>query len=165
MRTVIGIDPGLASTGWGVVGFDGTRFTHLAHGVVRTDAATPLPYRLRDIHSAIRTLLDTYSPDEAGVEELYFARNVASAIPVAHARGVVVLALGQRGIPAGFYQPQQVKQAVIGRGKADKDQVQRLVAILLGMEEPPSPSHAADALAVAVCHIQRSAGLVQQHIG
>jgi crossover junction endodeoxyribonuclease RuvC len=98
------------------------------------------------------------------VEELYFARNVASAIPVAHARGVVVLALGQRGIPTGFYQPQQVKQAVIGRGRAEKGQVQRLVAVLLGLEEVPSPDHAADALAVAVCHCQRSRLDVQQPV-
>ena len=165
MRILIGIDPGLSGTGWGVIGYDGSRLRHIAHGVLRTDSDQALPDRLASIYVGITKVLDDYSPDEAGIEELYFAKNVASAIPVAHARGVVVLALGQRGIPVGFYQPQQVKQAVIGRGKADKDQVQRLVAILLGMEEIPSPSHAADALAVAVCHIQRSAALVQQHIG
>jgi crossover junction endodeoxyribonuclease RuvC len=165
MTTLIGIDPGLSGTGWGVVGFDGSRLRHVGHGVLRTDPGRPLPERLASIYEGITKVLDEYAPDEAGVEELYFAKNVASAIPVAHARGVIVLALGQRGIPVGFYQPQQVKQAVVGRGKADKDQVQRLVAILLGMTEVPSPSHAADALAVAVCHIQRSAAGVQQHIG
>jgi crossover junction endodeoxyribonuclease RuvC len=134
----------------------------VAHGVLETGPELPLPDRLRAIYEGILSVLEAYKPDEAGVEELYFARNVASAIPVAHARGVVVLALGQRGIPTGFYQPQQVKQAVIGRGRAEKGQVQRLVAVLLGLEEVPSPDHAADALAVAVCHCQRSRLDVQQ---
>jgi len=164
MTTLIGIDPGLAATGWGVVRFDGTRFRHVAHGVLETGPELGLPDRLRAIYEGILSVLEEYRPDEAGVEELYFARNVASAIPVAHARGVVVLALGQRGVPTGFYQPQQVKQAVIGRGRAEKGQVQRLVAVLLGLEEVPSPDHAADALAVAVCHCQRSRLDVQQPV-
>jgi crossover junction endodeoxyribonuclease RuvC len=164
MTTLIGIDPGLAETGWGVVRFDGTRFRHVAHGVLETGPELGLPDRLRAIYEGILSVLEAYHPDEAGVEELYFARNVASAIPVAHARGVVVLALGQRGVPTGFYQPQQVKQAVIGRGRAEKGQVQRLVAVLLGLEDVPSPDHAADALAVAVCHCQRSRLDVQQPV-
>jgi len=164
MTTLLGIDPGLAATGWGVVRFDGARFRHVAHGVVSTGPELPLPDRLRAIYEGILSVLDEYKPDEAGVEELYFARNVASAIPVAHARGVAVLALGQRGVPTGFYQPQQVKQAVIGRGRAEKGQVQRLVAVLLGLEEVPSPDHAADALAVAVCHCQRARLDVQQPV-
>jgi len=156
MRTVIGIDPGLASTGWGVVSFDGSRFLHVGHGVVTTDPDTPLPQRLLHIHSEISRVISMHRPTEAGVEDLYFAKNATSAIHVAHARGVVLLALGQRGITAGTYSPQQVKQAVIGRGKADKDQVQRLVAVVLGLAEIPGPDHAADALAVAVCHANRS---------
>jgi crossover junction endodeoxyribonuclease RuvC len=164
MITLLGIDPGLAATGWGVVRFDGARFRHVAHGVLETGPELGLPDRLRAIYEGILSVLEEYKPDEAGVEELYFARNVASAIPVAHARGVVVLALGQRGVPTGFYQPQQVKQAVIGRGRAEKGQVQRLVAVLLGLEEVPSPDHAADALAVAVCHCQRSRLDVQQPV-
>jgi crossover junction endodeoxyribonuclease RuvC len=164
MTTLIGIDPGLAATGWGVVRFDGTRFRHVAHGVLETGPELGLPDRLRTLYEGILSLLEEYRPDEAGVEELYFARNVASAIPVAHARGVVVLALGQRGVPTGFYQPQQVKQAVIGRGRAEKSQVQRLVAVLLGLDKVPSPDHAADALAVAVCHCQRSRLDVQQPV-
>ncbi len=114
--------------------------------------ADSLPSRLLLIHEGIRKILTKFSPDEAGVEELFFSKNITSAIPVAHARGVVVLALGQNGIPVGFYTPQQVKQAVIGKGRAEKDQVQRLVAVLLGLETVPAPDHAADALAVAVCH-------------
>ncbi|HET6487980.1 MAG TPA: crossover junction endodeoxyribonuclease RuvC [Spirochaetia bacterium] len=163
MRTLIGLDPGLASTGWGVVRFDGSRFHHVAHGVVHTEPDTPLETRLCSIHAALRKLLARYQPDEAGVEELYFAKNVSSAIHVAQARGVVLLALGQRGIPVSCYTPQHVKQAVIGRGKAEKDQVQRLVSVLLGLTQIPSPDHAADALAIAICHANRSALDVQQH--
>ena len=162
MRTVIGIDPGLAATGWGVVRFDGSRFLHVGHGVVKTDPETPLPQRLRIIHSAIKKLLTKYSPTEAGVEELFFSKNTSSAMQVAHARGVVLLALGERGIPVGCYSPQHVKQAVIGRGKADKDQVQRLVGVVLGLAEIPGPDHAADALAIAICHANRWPGDVQQ---
>ena len=161
MRTLIGIDPGLAATGWGVVRFDGSRFFHVAHGVVRTEAEFPLSERLLIIHNALRKLLAKYGPTEAGVEELFFARNASSAMQVAHARGVVLLALGQRGIPVECYSPQHVKQAVIGRGKADKVQVQRLVSVVLGLEEIPSPDHAADALAVAICHANRQQVYVQ----
>lgn len=162
MRTLIGIDPGLAATGWGVVRFDGSRFFHVAHGVVKTDAQSSLSDRLLAIYSAIRKLLLKYGPSEAGVEELYFARNASSAMQVAHARGVVLLALGQRGIPVECYSPQHVKQAVIGRGRADKEQVQRLVSVVLGLEEIPAPDHAADALAVAICHANRLHLDVQQ---
>ena len=162
MRTVIGIDPGLAATGWGVVQFDGSRFLHVGHGVVTTDPETPLPQRLQVIHTAIRKLLMKYCPSEAGIEELFFSRNTSSAMQVAHARGVVLLALGQRGIPVGCYSPQHVKQAVIGRGRADKLQVQRLVGVVLGMKQIPGPDHAADALAIAICHANRWQGDVQQ---
>jgi crossover junction endodeoxyribonuclease RuvC len=161
MRTVIGIDPGLASTGWGVVRFDGSRFIHVGHGVVTTGSDTPLPERLHKIHTEISRLIASYHPSEAGVEDLVFSKNVTSAIHVAHARGVVLLALGQRSIPVGTYSPQQVKQAVIGKGRAPKEQVQRLVAVVLGLEEAPHPDHAADALAVAICHANRSQVYVQ----
>ncbi len=162
MRTLIGIDPGLAATGWGVVRFDGSRFFHVAHGVVHTDSQASLSARLLTIHGAIRKLLLKYGPTEAGVEELYFSRNASSAMQVAHARGVVLLALGQKGIPVECYSPQHVKAAVIGRGRADKDQVQRLVGVVLGLEKLPAPDHAADALAVAICHANRSQVNVQQ---
>jgi crossover junction endodeoxyribonuclease RuvC len=156
MRTVIGIDPGLAATGWGVVRFDGSRFIHVGHGVVTTDPGTPLPRRLLKIHSEIRKVLTTHRPTEAGVEDLFFSKNTTSAMLVARACGVVLLALAERGIEVGTYSPQQVKQAVIGKGKAAKDQVQRLVGVVLGMKEIPGPDHAADALAVAICHANRS---------
>ena len=156
MRTVIGIDPGLASTGWGVVAFDGSRFRHLAHGVITTGPDSPLSARLHSIHREISDVLARFRPAEAGVEELFFAKNVTSAINVAHARGVVLLALEEKGIEVGCYSPQQVKQAVVGRGRGDKEQVQRLVAVILGLEGVPRPDHAADALAMAICHVNRS---------
>jgi crossover junction endodeoxyribonuclease RuvC len=162
MRTLIGIDPGLAATGWGVVRFDGSRFRHLAHGVIKTDPGDPLPARLLAIHTEIRKVLTKFRPDEAGVEELFFQKNITSGMHVAHARGVVLLALGQKGIPVGSYTPQHVKLAVIGKGRAEKDQVQRLVAVLLGLDSVPGPDHAADALAVAICHANRSYLYVQQ---
>jgi crossover junction endodeoxyribonuclease RuvC len=162
MRTVIGIDPGLASTGWGVISFDGSRYIHRGHGVIRTDPGMPLPERLGLIHRQIREVLLTYGPGEAGVEELYFSRNATSAMQVAQARGVVLLTLDERSIPVGYYSPQQVKKAVIGRGRAHKDQVQRLVGIVLGLEETPDPDHAADALAIAICHANRAGNHVQQ---
>ena len=161
MRTVIGIDPGLASTGWGVVRFDGSRFIHVGHGVVITDPELPLPDRLLRIHTEISRVIASHHPSEAGVEDLFFSKNTSSAMQVAQARGVVLLALGQRSIPVGTYSPQQVKQAVIGRGKAAKDQVQRLVGVVLGLEDVPAPDHAADALAVAICHANRTWSRVQ----
>jgi len=161
MRTVVGIDPGLASTGWGVVQFDGTRYIHRAHGVVTTVSETPLAERLLKIYAEVKKVLDRFSPEEAGVEDLFFSKNATSAIAVAQARGVVLLALAQGRIPVGTYSPQQVKAAVIGRGKADKDQVQRLVAVVLGLSAIPEPDHAADALAIAICHINRSHAYVQ----
>lgn len=161
MRTVIGIDPGLASTGWGVVRFDGSRFIHVGHGVVKTDPDMPLSQRLLKIHKEIRKVLARHAPSEAGIEELFFSKNASSAMQVAQARGVVLLALGQRDMTVGYYSPQQVKQAVIGRGKADKAQVQRLVSVVLGLDSIPAPDHAADALAVAICHANRSPAHVQ----
>jgi crossover junction endodeoxyribonuclease RuvC len=134
----------------------------VSHGVVHTDPETPLPRRLLAIHDAVRKLLTKYCPTEAGVEELFFSKNITSAIQVAQARGVILLALGQRGIAVGSYSPQHVKQAVIGRGRADKDQVQRLVAVVLGLDEIPCPDHAADALAIAICHTNRWPVDVQQ---
>ena len=161
MRTVIGIDPGLASTGWGVVQFDGTRYVHKAHGVVTTSPETPLAERLLKIHGEVKKVLDRFRPEGAGVEDLFFSKNATSAMLVAQARGVVLLALAQKEIPVGCYSPQQVKAAVIGRGRAGKEQVQRLVAVVLGLSAMPEPDHAADALAIAICHINRSTAYVQ----
>jgi crossover junction endodeoxyribonuclease RuvC len=153
---VLGIDPGTASTGYGVVRSQGNRFQALEAGVIATPAGTPLERRLADIHEQVGELLDRYEAEALAVEELFFGANVRTAFAVGQGRGVVLLAAGQRGIPTASYNPQQVKAAVCGSGRADKDQVGRMVARLLGLSDTPRPDHAADALAVAVCHLNRA---------
>lgn len=149
---VLGIDPGLAGTGFGVVTRRGGRLAALDGGVIRTSPAQALERRLAELHARVAALMDEHEPDAVALESLYFGRNAASALVVGQARGVVLLAAGQAGIACADYTPQQVKGAVCGTGRAAKDQVGRMVQALLGLTEPPSPDHAADALAVAVCH-------------
>ncbi|MFT4035118.1 MAG: crossover junction endodeoxyribonuclease RuvC [Patulibacter sp.] len=150
---VLGIDPGLANTGWGVVA-SGSRPQALAHGTIRTAPRTPLELRLAEIHDVISSVLDTHEVDAVAVEELYFGRNASSAVAVGQARGVSLVLAGLRGIGCHSYTPQHVKQAVCGRGSAEKAQVQRMIGALLGIT--PGTDHAADALAVALCHVQRA---------
>jgi crossover junction endodeoxyribonuclease RuvC len=149
---VLGIDPGLASTGYGVVARRGSHLVALDGGVIQTRAQSPQERRLADIHSAIDGLIEEHRPDSMALEQLYFGQNVRTAFAVGQARGVVMLAAGQRGVPCASYTPQQVKGAVCGSGRAQKDQVARMVKTLLGLSEEPRPDHAADALAVAICH-------------
>ena len=153
---VLGIDPGTASTGYGLVRGAGSRLEVLDEGMVETRPGVPLERRLADIHAAIGALLDRHPVDALAVEELYFGANVRTAFAVGQARGVVLLAAGQRGIPSRSYTPQQVKGAVCGHGRASKDQVGRMVARLLGLAAPPTPDHTADALAVAICDLNRA---------
>jgi crossover junction endodeoxyribonuclease RuvC len=152
----LGIDPGTASTGYGVVKSAGSRLEALDSGVVETRAGVPLERRLADIHVRIGQLFDSFAPDVLAIEELYFGTNVKTAFAVGQARGVVLLAAGQRAVPTCSYTPQQVKAAVCGHGGAAKDQVGRMVARLLSLSQPPSRDHAADALAVAVCALNRA---------
>ncbi|HOV38228.1 MAG TPA: crossover junction endodeoxyribonuclease RuvC [Spirochaetales bacterium] len=152
MIRILGLDPGLAETGYGIIEEQGGRYVHVCHGVISTPASMELGERLQFIYQDIQNLISTYDPEEAGVETLYFARNATSAIPVAEARGVALLALAQAGLTTGSYPPQAIKQAIVGHGKAEKRQVQELVRILLGLETIPKPDHAADALAAAICH-------------
>jgi crossover junction endodeoxyribonuclease RuvC len=149
---VLGIDPGLANTGYGVVRRRGGRLVALDGGVVETSASLSPERRLADLHLAICDLIVQHEPDAMALEELYFGANVRSASAVGQARGVVMLAAGQRRIACSGYTPQQVKSAVCGNGRAGKDQVARMVQSLLSLSEIPRPDHAADALAVAVCH-------------
>jgi crossover junction endodeoxyribonuclease RuvC len=149
---VVGIDPGTANTGYGVVARQGGRMVALDGGVVQTSPSADPAARLAAIHARVSELLDEHQPEAVAVEELYFGANVRSALAVGQARGVVLLAAGQRGIPCWSYTPQQIKGAVCGSGRAAKDQVQRMVQTLLSLEELPRPDHAADALAVAICH-------------
>ena len=153
---VLGIDPGSANTGFGVVAAAGSRLTRIDHGVITTRAGCPPEQRLAEIHAAVCELLARYEVDAVGVEELYFGTNARSAFAVGQARGVVLLAAGQAGVPVRSYTPQQVKQAVCGTGRAAKDQIGRMVARLLGLSVPPTPDHAADALAVAIADLNRA---------
>ncbi len=153
---VLGIDPGTANTGYGVVESLGSRLRSLEEGVIATRPGIPLERRLAQIHAEIHRLIEQHAPEAVAIEELYFGANARTAFAVGQARGVVLLAAGQRGVPARAYTPQQVKGAVCGHGRAGKDQVARMVARLLGMAAPPTPDHASDALAVAVCDLNRA---------
>jgi crossover junction endodeoxyribonuclease RuvC len=149
---VLGIDPGLANTGYGVVARRDGRLVALDGGVIETPAQAPQERRLADIHAAVDALIAEHDPVALALEQLYFGQNVRTAFAVGQARGVVMLAAGQRGVPCASYTPQQVKAAVCGSGRAQKDQVARMVMTLLALREEPRPDHAADALAVAICH-------------
>ncbi len=151
MSTIMGIDPGLAETGWGMLRADGNRFAHLGHGTITTPSDWCAQDRLLAIHDRIVSVIEEYGPAFCGVESLYFAKNISSAIPVAEARGAVLLACARSGVPARGYSPQEIKQALTGHGRAEKQQVQEMVKIMLGLEKIPNPDHAADALAAAIC--------------
>ncbi len=150
---VLGIDPGLANTGYGVVARRGGRLVALDGGVIQTLAAATQERRLADIHAAVAALLDEHRPEAMALEQVYFGQNARSAFAVGQARGAAMLAAGQHGVRCASYTPQQVKGAVCGSGRAEKDQVARMIQALLGLSELPRPDHAADALAVAVCHL------------
>ena len=149
---VLGIDPGVANTGYGVVAQQRGRMVALDGGVVVTRPGSRAGTRLVAIHERVCALIDEYHPDSLALEDVYFGANARSAFAVGQARGVVLLAAGQRGVPTASYTPQQVKGAVCGNGRAAKEQVQRMVATLLSLPDLPRPDHAADALAVAICH-------------
>lgn len=152
MHVVMGIDPGAANLGFGFVASRGTRLVALDGGVIETGPELPLERRLEHIHRLLSELIDHHRPDAVALEEVYFGRNVRSAMAVGQASGVAMLAAAMHGISCHSYTPQAVKMAVCGSGAADKGQVQRMVGTLLGLDEPPTPDHAADALAVAICH-------------
>jgi crossover junction endodeoxyribonuclease RuvC len=153
---VLGIDPGLASTGYGVVVRRGGRLLALDGGVIETASDLVAERRLAAIHREVCDLIAEHTPDAVALEELFFGQNVRTAFAVGQARGVVMLAAGQHGIDCEGYTPQQVKSAVCGSGRAPKDQVARMVQALLSLPELPTPDHAADALAVAICHAQHA---------
>lgn len=151
IRRIVGVDPGLASAGWGVIETAGSKIIHIAHGSIQTPAGKPRSERLLTIYTIFKNVLLEYLPREAGMETLYFARNISSAMPVAEARGVLCLALAEQGIEVREYTPMAIKQTVVGSGAANKAQVQELIRIILGLAEIPKPDHAADALGAAVC--------------
>ncbi len=152
MVIVLGIDPGTANTGYGVVFARAGRLAALDGGVIVTGPEARLEQRLARIHTRVRDLIATHRPAALAVEDIFFGQNVRTAFAVGQARGAVLLAAGLAGVPCSAYTPQAIKQAVCGSGGAAKDQVQRMVGALLALPEPPQPDHAADALAVAICH-------------
>jgi len=156
---VLGIDPGTALTGYGIVERTGSKLRMVDYGCVETLSTMELPRRLLEIHSAVLGLIDEHKPTSIGVERLFFNRNVQTAFAVGQARGVVLLAAAERSLPVFEYGPHEVKMAVTGYGRAEKAQVQRMVQMVLGMSQLPKPDDAADALAVAICaaHGQRAA--------
>ena len=153
---VLGIDPGLANTGYGVVANRGGRLVALDGGVIETAAGLAVERRLTLIFSRVRELLDEHDCAAMALEQLYFGQNANSAFAVGQARGVTMLAAGEREVPCFSYTPQQVKSAVCGHGRAAKDQVARMVQTLLALPPQPMPDHASDALAVAICHTNRA---------
>lgn len=148
---LIGLDPGLRNTGWGVIETDGVSVRHVADGVVRSVTDAPIAVRLTQLYDAVRELIVRFEPDEAAVEETFVNRNPESTLKLGHARGVVLLAPAKAGLPVAEYSPKRVKKAVVGTGNAAKDQVQAMIASLLPGAVIASPD-AADALAVAICH-------------
>ena len=150
---VLGIDPGTAITGYGLVREDDEGLALVECGVITTPAGQPLPQRLQTIYHGLAAIIGQYQPDQVAVEELFFSRNVRTALSVGQARGVVLLAAAEAGLPLHEYKPLEVKQTVAGYGGADKRQVQEMVRMLLHLEQVPEPDDAADAVAVAVCHV------------
>ena len=150
---VLGVDPGTATTGFGVVEKKGSRLRHIAHGVISTPAHTPFAQRLKTIFDEVHALLELHQPDAVAIEKLFFSQNVTTGISVAQARGVIAVAVAQCGKPIAEFSPLEVKNAVVGYGKATKRQVQEMIKILLNLEAIPKPDDAADALAIAICQL------------
>jgi len=156
MTIVLGIDPGLASTGYGVIRCEGSRIRHLTHGSIQTSPREETGRRLLRLHDELLQVIDSYRPDGAGVETVYFSKNSSSAIPVAQARGVILYTLAERSVPFAEYTPGELKQAIVGRSRAEKVQMQQSLRMLFNLAEIPAPDHAADALAAALCHANTS---------
>ncbi len=149
---ILGIDPGTAIMGWGIIDADGSDLQLVAYGALTTPAKTALPQRLEMLYNALAHVVAEHKPTTAAVEELFFSKNVTTALAVGHARGIALLVLAQAGLSIAEYKPMAVKQAVVGYGRADKQQMQHLVQMTLGLDAIPQPDDAADALAVAMCH-------------
>ncbi len=149
---VMGIDPGIAIVGFGFIDKNGSKLTPVQYGCIQTEAHTPDEDRLLHVYEGTVQLIEKYQPDTVAFEKLFFNRNVTNAMSVSQARGVMILAAKQKGLPIAEYTPMQVKQAVVGYGKAEKRQVQEMIRMFLNLQKIPKPDDVADALAVAVCH-------------
>ncbi len=157
---ILGIDPGVATIGFGLIEASRAGNTLIRYGVITTPAGQPLSERLLQIHQDMDALLDLFQPDEVAVEELFFSKNITTGISVAHGRGVILLSIAKKDIPIYEYTPMQVKQSVAGYGKAEKKQVMQMTQRLLHMEQIPRPDDAADALALAICHSRSATSLI-----
>lgn len=153
---IMGIDPGIAIVGFGFIDKQGSKLTPVQYGCIQTEAGTDPGLRLKQVYDAAVQLIDKYKPDAVAVEQLFFNRNVTTAFTVGQARGVLILAAVQQGLPVAEYTPMQVKQAIVGYGKAEKKQVQEMVRMFLKLQAAPKPDDVADALAVAICHAHSS---------
>lgn len=158
--TILGIDPGYATTGFGLVRSDGPYLQLLQYGVVTTPKEEPFPRRLEILYDDVTRLVEVTRPDAAAVEELFWGHNITTGIGVSHGRGVILLALTKCGVPIFEYTPMQVKQAVVGYGKAEKRQVMEMTRRLLHMEKTARPDDAADAIAIALCHARSQTSLL-----
>ena len=149
---ILGIDPGLAIVGWGVIDFSGNKFRTLNYGSIQTPAGMPTEERLVAIYNELQAIINKYKPEVMAVEELFWNTNQTTGIRVSQARGVILLCATQNNVKIAEYTPLQVKQAVVGYGRAEKKQVITMVTMLLGLSAPPKPDDTADALAIAICH-------------
>ena len=161
---IFGIDPGSERTGFGCIESSGSRHRLIICGALAAPARATFPERLSVIHTGLAALLARHRPDCVAVENIFYARNVRSALKLGHARGVALLAAAEAGLPVVEYAPAEIKRAVVGYGRADKSQIQRMVKLLLGLDAAPSPHDAADALAVAICHMHRAPGAVARRM-
>jgi crossover junction endodeoxyribonuclease RuvC len=159
---IFGVDPGSERTGYGCIDSSGSRHRLVTCGILSAPARSTFPERLLAIHSGLTALLECHRPECVAIENIFFARNVRSALKLGHARGVALLAASQAAIPVVEYSPAEIKRAVVGYGRADKPQVQLMMKLLLGLDAVPSPHDVADALAVALCHIHTSTAVVSR---
>jgi len=151
---VLGIDPGTATLGWGIIKrTEEVAYKVEAYGCIRTDKSTPFSRRLEEIHKQLGKIIKKYRPDIAAIEQLFFAKNIKTAITVGEARGVAILAAVAANLAVAEYTPLQVKQSLVGYGRAEKKQMQKMLKVLLGLKDIPRPDDAADALAIALCHL------------
>ncbi|MBR4049594.1 MAG: crossover junction endodeoxyribonuclease RuvC [Clostridia bacterium] len=157
---ILGIDPGYAIVGYGIVDYEANRFRVVDYGAVTTQAHTPFDLRLQTIYNGLSCLIEKYSPDAMSIEKLFFNTNTTTAIDVAQARGVIVLAAAQGGLDIAEYTPLQVKQSVVGYGRAEKKQVQEMTRLMLNLKAVPKPDDTADALALAICHAHSAGSLL-----
>lgn len=160
---ILGIDPGLAIVGWGAVEYSASHFKVLGYGAIETPAGMPTEERLSLIFDGIRELIAKYKPEHMAVEELFFNTNITTGIKVAEARGVIIMCAQKMGVKIFEYTPLQVKQAVVGFGRAEKKQVITMVTTLLGLGKPPKPDDTADALAIAICHAHTGQSRLSQY--